>query len=99
MFFEAPRVVWNTWHIVSDSRGATCHVHNEPNMSSNGTHERHMATFDWVEIYVRWIRDKVKSKSTNEGLTCGMRGQVLLTKFSQLVWGGEEREKEREREK
>ena len=55
-FFEAPVVVRDTWHIVSGSRGATCHVQNESNMSSNGTHERHMATCDWVEIYVRWIR-------------------------------------------
>ena len=64
-------MVRDTWHIVSGSRGAMCHVQNESNMSSNGTHERHMATCDLVEIYVRWIRDKVKSKSTNEGLTCG----------------------------
>ena len=76
---------------MSGSRGATCHVQNESNMSSNGTHERYMETCDWVEIYVRWIKDKVESKSTNEGLTCGMRGQVLLTKFSQLVWGEEKR--------
>ena len=61
----------DTWHFVSGSKGATCQDLSEKNMSSNGTHERHMATCDWVEIYVRWIRDKVKSKSTNEGLTCG----------------------------
>ena len=29
-----------------------------------------MASCHWKEIYVRWIWDKVKSKSTNEGLTC-----------------------------
>ena len=28
-FFEAPGVVRDTWHIVSGSRGATCHVQNE----------------------------------------------------------------------
>ena len=44
MFFEAPGVVPDTWHIVSGSRGAMCHVQNESNMSSNGTHERHVAT-------------------------------------------------------
>ena len=60
----------DTWHIVSGSRGATCHVRNESNMSSNGTHEGHMETCDLVEIYVRWIRNK-KSKLTNEELTCG----------------------------
>ena len=26
---------------------------------SSGTHERHVAICDWVEIYGRWIRDKV----------------------------------------
>ena len=55
-----------------------CQALGEPNMSSNGTHERHMATCDWVEIYVRWIRDEVKSKSTNEGLTCG-KGEDKLS--------------------
>ena len=34
MFFEASGVVLDTWHIVSDSRGAMCHVQNESNMSS-----------------------------------------------------------------
>ena len=72
-------MVRDTWHILSGSRDATCHVQNKSNISSNGTHERHVATCDWVEIYVRWIRDKVKSKSTNKEWTCGMRGQVLLT--------------------
>ena len=53
-------------------------------------------------------RDKCirESKLPNSGLTCGMRGQVLLTKFSQLVLGegkregneGEEEEEARERE-
>ena len=43
-FFEAPRVVRDTSHSVSGSRGAMCRVHNESNMNSNGTHERHMAT-------------------------------------------------------
>ena len=27
-FFEATRVVRDTWHILSGSRGATCHVQN-----------------------------------------------------------------------
>ena len=55
MFFEAPRVVRDTWHIVSDSRGVMCHVQNESIMSLNGTHERHMATCDWMKIHGRWI--------------------------------------------
>ena len=50
-FFEALGVVRDTWHIVSGSRGATCHVQNDSNMSSNGPHERHVATCDFVEIY------------------------------------------------
>ena len=55
-------------------------------MSSNGTHERHVASCHRVEIYDRWIRDEVKSKSTNGRLTCGNErtsplDQVLLTGF------------------
>ena len=53
MFFEAPGVVRDTWHIVSGSRGATCHVKNESNMSSSVGHERHMASCHWKEIHVR----------------------------------------------
>ena len=49
-FFEAPGVVRDTWHILSGSRGATCHVQNELNISSSGTHERHVATWDWIKI-------------------------------------------------
>ena len=49
-------MVPDTWHIVSGSRGAMCHVQNESNMSSNGTHERHVATCEWVKIHGRWIR-------------------------------------------
>ena len=56
MFFEAPGVVRDTWHIVSGSRGATCHVKNESNMSSSVGHERHMALCHWKEIHVRWMR-------------------------------------------
>ena len=37
-------MVRDTWHIVSGPIGAMCHVQNESNMSSNGTHERHVAT-------------------------------------------------------
>ena len=52
-FFEAPGVVQDTWHIVSGSRGGLCHVQNESNMNSNGTHERHVATCEWVKIHGR----------------------------------------------
>ena len=72
-------MVRDTWHIVSGSRGATCHVQYESNMSSIGTHEKHVASCHWVEIYVRWIRDEVKSKSTNVRLTCGNERTSLLT--------------------
>ena len=43
----------------------------------------------------KWIRE---SKLPNSGLTCGMRGQVLLTKFSQLVLGEGKERNEREEE-
>ena len=49
-------MVRDTWHIVSSSRGATCHVQNESNMRSNGTHEGLVATYEWVKIHGRWIR-------------------------------------------
>ena len=49
-------MVRDTWHIVSGSRGVTCYVQNESNMSSNGTHERHEAICEWVKIHGRWIR-------------------------------------------
>ena len=54
-FFEASRVVRDTWHIVSGLRGATYHVQNESNMSPKGTHEKHVATCEWVKIHGRWI--------------------------------------------
>ena len=56
-FFEAPRVVRDTSCIFNGSRGATCHVQNESNMSSSGDHERHMASCYWKEIHGRSIRN------------------------------------------
>ena len=64
-------MVGDTWHIVSGSRGATCHVQNESNMRSNGTHERHVATCEWVKIHGRWIRDKGNPKVANKDWSCG----------------------------
>ena len=49
-------MVRDTWHVLGGSRGATCLVQNDSNMSSSRTHKIHVATCDWVEIYVRWIR-------------------------------------------
>ena len=57
-FFEALGGVPDTWHIVSDSRGAMCHVKEESNMSSSVGHERHMASCHWRKIHGRWIRDE-----------------------------------------
>ena len=37
-FFEATGVVRGTWHILSGSRGATCHVQNYSNMRSSVGH-------------------------------------------------------------
>ena len=68
-------------------------------MSLSGTHERHMATCDWEEIYGRWIRDKVKSNEPiRDGHVASEMTSHLTTIFSQPVWGeGKERETERER--
>ena len=65
-FFEVPGVVRDTCHIVNGSKGSMCHVQNELNMDSNGTHERHVATCDWVKIHGKWIRDKGNPKVANK---------------------------------
>ena len=58
-----------------------------------------MATCDWVEIYVRWIRDKVKSKSTNERLTSGKRKDNSLNPcLTNLLGGGEQTERGKKEE-
>ena len=59
-----------------------------------------MTTCDWVEIYVRWIKDKVKSKSTNEGLTSGKRKDNSLNPLlTNLLEGGEQTEREKKEKK
>ena len=68
----------DTWHFMSSSGGATCPRQNGSNNEPSGAHMRHMASCHWKEIYVRWIRDKEKSKSTNEELTCGKREDKSL---------------------
>ena len=40
-------------------------------MSSNETHERHVATCEWVKIHGRWIRDKGNPKVANKDWPCG----------------------------
>ena len=91
-------MVRDTWHIMSGSRGVTCHVQNESNMSLSGTHERHMALCYWKEIHGRWIRDMGVIQITNEKWTSDMRGQVFLTQLVPIDWMGEKREKiEREK--
>ena len=62
-------MVQDTCHIVNGSRGATCHVQNESNMSSNGTHERHVETCEWVKIHGRWIRAKKHGHRYGQGDT------------------------------
>ena len=52
----APGVVRDTWHLVSGSRGATCHVQNESNNEPSGAHMRHMASCHLREIRGRWMR-------------------------------------------
>ena len=52
-----------------------------------------METCDWPKIYVRWIRHKVKSKSTNEGLTSDKRTDNSLNPcLTNLLGGGEQTE-------
>ena len=69
-------------------------------MSSNGTHERHVASCHWVEIYIRWIKGEVKSKSTNGRLTCGNERTSLLTLTSpNRLDGGKERENRERKER
>ena len=83
-----------------------CHVQNGSNNEPSGAHMRHMTSCHKKEIYVRWIKDKVKSRSTNEGLTCGNRKDnsldpCLTNQFwrgdSKLINEGEKRRDFRER--
>ena len=42
MFFEATGVVRDTWHILSGSQSATCHVQSKSNIELKwGSHETH----------------------------------------------------------
>ena len=68
-------------------------------MSSSAGHERHMTLCHWKEIYVRWIRDRVKSKSTNEGLTCGKRKENSLDPLLTNQFGRGESKLRKEGEK
>ena len=79
MFFEASRGVWDTWHFMSGLGGATCPRQNGSNNEPSWAHMRHMTSCHWRKSHGRWIRDKVKSKLTNEGLTCGNDRTSLLT--------------------
>ena len=58
-----------------------------------------MASCHWKEIYVRWIRDKVKSKSTNERLTCGKRKDYSLDPCLTNQFGRRESKPRKEGEK
>ena len=58
-----------------------------------------MASCHWKEIYVRWIRDKVKSKSTNKGLTCGKRKDNFLDPCLTNQFGRRESKSRKEGEK
>ena len=43
-------MVQDTWHNWSGSQCTTCQMYDESNMSSSGTHERHMASCHWIGI-------------------------------------------------
>ena len=78
-------MVRDTWHLVSGSRGAMCHVQNESNMSSKGTQKRHVATHDWKEIQGRWIRISVIKEPLGSGQVASERTSHLTSIFSQPV--------------
>ena len=86
-------MVWDTWHNWSGSQCATCQMFDESNMSSRGTYKKTHGIMPLdrnPKGRDKWIRE---SKLANGGLTCGMRRQVPLTKFSQLVLGEGKRER------
>ena len=71
-------------------------------MRYNGTHERHVATWDWVKIHGRWTRDKGNPKVANKDWPCGNeRTSPLDPILAKLVGrregeGGEQTEGERD---
>ena len=93
-------MVRDTWHIVSGSKGVTCYVQNESNMSSNRTHERHVATCEWVKIHGRWIRDKGNLKVANKDWPCGNeRTSPLDPILTKLVGKRKRKERRNSRER
>ena len=56
MFFEAPRVVWDTWRIGVAQDETRVKWRASQTNSSSGTQKRHVATHDLREIQGRWIR-------------------------------------------
>ena len=85
---------------MSGSIGATCHVQNESNMNSNGTHERHVATCEWLKIHGRWIRDKGNPKVANKDWPCGNeRTSPLDPMLDQPVGRGRENREEKGKKK
>ena len=88
-------MVQDTWHIVSSSRGAMCHVQNESNMSSSGAHEIHMESCYWKEIHGRCIRDECNPRwPMRIGHLASKRTPNLDLSSPKPVWEGKE---ERER--
>ena len=64
-------------------------------MSSSGTHERHMASCYWKEIYGRWIRDECNPRWPMKiGHLTSERTPNLDPSSPKPVWEGKE---ERER--
>ena len=53
-----------------------------------------MAPCEWKKIYVRWISGYGNPRCPMRNGHVAMRGQVLLTKSSNLVWEGRKKERE-----
>ena len=64
-------------------------------MTSSGTHERHMASCYWKEIYGSWIRDECNPRwPMRIGHLASERTPNLDPSSPKLVWEGmEERER------
>ena len=64
-FFEVMRVVRDTWHIVSGSRGATCQAVSKSNIKLKwGSHETHDIMS--LEENPKWVDKRIRCNSLNQ---------------------------------
>ena len=65
MFFEATRVVRDTWHIVSGSRDAMCQAVGKSNIELKwGSHETH--DIMPLEENPKWVDKRIKCNPLNQ---------------------------------